>query len=92
MITAPNPATQQHHTAILVSLVDHLRRLRETFGCQSFDEAAACVNDAEGYGVLAEIAADLDNSTAEEVDEELRKLWADALAAAAGSAAASPAA
>jgi hypothetical protein len=87
MITAPNPATQQHHTAILVSLVDHLR-LRETFGCQSFDEAAARVNDAESYGVLAEIAAGLDSNTAEAVDEELRKLWADALTTAAGSAAA----
>lgn len=86
MSNTPNPASQQHRVATLLALVGQLRAMREAEGCLTFAETIARVGHAQSYGVLAEIAATLDTATADEVDEELRTLWASALPAIASAA------
>ena len=70
----------QQRVAVLVSLVTQLRTLRAVEGRLTFTEVVARHVGTDGYSVLAEVAADLDAAAPQEVDAELRKLWAGALA------------
>jgi hypothetical protein len=79
MHEAHDPVTRRHMTALLLTIVQQLRLIRAAEGCLTFTETVArSVSDR--YGLLSEIATTLDTATAEEVDEELAKLWTAAMA------------
>ncbi|WP_267224134.1 hypothetical protein [Dyella silvae] len=74
--------TQQQQIAFLLTIVNQLRAIRAIEGCLTFTEVVARHVGTVGYSVLAEVAAELDAATPAEVDAELSKLWAGALASA----------
>lgn len=85
MTKPTKPELWQHRVAALLTLIDQLKTIRAgEHGTRSFTEAVARLDHTgAGHGPLREIAAVLDGTTPEELDQYLASLWAGVVASAA---------